>query len=245
MPPTDPTPSQPGAGTSPDQAHMGANPPDEQPASPGEATGVFEDARRAVPSADDDVADDQHPPDAPDAQDEHDEDAPPTLAMAALKPSDQVDLAGQANPEPQAHEPETAPVPDEDAQREAPSGEQPQPGLEEPPLVVVVQLSGPEDGRGTLVRLGSALIGRHTEGITVELLHDQWVSRRHAQLTYRAGKWLIEDLGSSNGTWRDADHIRIREAEAIELGKVFRVGHTDLMLSDDLSLAEQRPAQMV
>jgi pSer/pThr/pTyr-binding forkhead associated (FHA) protein len=62
-----------------------------------------------------------------------------------------------------------------------------------------------------------------------------YVSRRHARITYEAGHWRIEDLGSSNGTFikrEDDDYERVDSAELtheteIALGSarfVFRTG---------------------
>ena len=101
------------------------------------------------------------------------------------------------------------------------------------PPVAVVELSGFDDGRVTVVVGGTGLIGRHEQDLAVALEHDQWVSRKHARLAYRGGKWWIEDQGSSNGTWIDDGQRRLREPTALALRQPFRVGHTDLMLDDD------------
>jgi pSer/pThr/pTyr-binding forkhead associated (FHA) protein len=40
---------------------------------------------------------------------------------------------------------------------------------------------------------------------------DDTVSRRHAELCFAEGRWMLRDLGSSNGTW--VNGRRIVEAE--------------------------------
>src|SRR6201999_987439 len=37
---------------------------------------------------------------------------------------------------------------------------------------------------------------------------DPLVSRRHAELSYLDGSWLLRDLGSSNGTFQDGRQVR-------------------------------------
>ena len=43
------------------------------------------------------------------------------------------------------------------------------------------------------------LIGRAPENTIV--LQDETISARHARITYAAGQWILEDLGSKNGTF--------------------------------------------
>ncbi len=117
----------------------------------------------------------------------------------------------------------------------APAAE-PQPAAatsDEPPRVAVVQLSGAEDGKVTPVLGLPIIIGRIANDVTVALPRDQWASRRHAQITYQDGAWRLEDLNSSNGTTIGSDRRPVRRPTALRVGEVFRVGHTDLMLTDD------------
>ncbi len=58
---------------------------------------------------------------------------------------------------------------------------------------------------------------------------DDTVSRRHARLAVDAeGHWTLEDLGSSNGTWR-------REGE-----RWVRIDRVQVALDDDLRLGERK-----
>lgn len=105
--------------------------------------------------------------------------------------------------------------------------------FEQAPVVAVVELSGPGDGNVSLIVGGVGEIGRLAPELSVRLPHDQWVSRVHARVSFRRGAWILEDLNSSNGSWIENGRTRVRQPITIALGQVFRVGHTDLMLTDD------------
>ena len=48
---------------------------------------------------------------------------------------------------------------------------------------------------------------------------DEFISRRHAQISQRGGRFLVEDLGSSNGTF-----IRLRGQHTLAAGEMLRMG---------------------
>ena len=56
-----------------------------------------------------------------------------------------------------------------------------------------------EDGESTIPLLMTNLIGRAPENTIV--LQDETVSARHARISFAAGQWILEDLGSKNGTF--------------------------------------------
>lgn len=63
------------------------------------------------------------------------------------------------------------------------------------------------------------------------LIPDRLVSRRHARLFYKNGKWFIEDLGSRNGTIVNGSDIRGQGFKVIPDGGVHVVvGGTLLFL---------------
>jgi len=82
--------------------------------------------------------------------------------------------------------------------------------------------------RGTTLTLGQApvLIGRAPECTLV--LDDDFASGRHARLFPQEGGWLVEDLGSTNGTFLGG--VRVTEAARVEPGVPVRVGRTVLEL---------------
>lgn len=56
---------------------------------------------------------------------------------------------------------------------------------------------------------GEVSIGnRKSAGIT---LRDPWISHKHAKISSDGGRFFIEDLGSSNGTWIDGEKVEKHE----------------------------------
>jgi hypothetical protein len=69
------------------------------------------------------------------------------------------------------------------------------------------------------------LLGRH-HGCDV-MLGDASVSRRHAQLRFREGRWILQDLASRNGT--TVNGVRVGRCE-LRPGDVIEVGETRLLV---------------
>jgi hypothetical protein len=82
--------------------------------------------------------------------------------------------------------------------------------------------------QGTTITLGQApiLIGRAPECTLV--LEDDYASSRHARLSLQQGRWVLEDLGSTNGTF--LGRARVEGATPIEPGSPVRIGRTVLEL---------------
>jgi pSer/pThr/pTyr-binding forkhead associated (FHA) protein len=82
--------------------------------------------------------------------------------------------------------------------------------------------------RGTTLTLGQApvLIGRAPECTLV--LDDDFASGRHARLFPQDGSWIVEDLGSTNGTFLGG--VRLTDPTRVEPGVPVRVGRTVLEL---------------
>ena len=81
---------------------------------------------------------------------------------------------------------------------------------------------------GMTLTLGSAqiTIGRSPNCIMV--LEDEYVSGQHAMLSPQDGEWVIEDLGSRNGTFVDDE--RITQPTVVHPGTTIRIGQTTLEL---------------
>lgn len=93
----------------------------------------------------------------------------------------------------------------------------------EPHRLVVVE--GPL--RGASLQLGQrpVLIGRNPEASLS--LDDDSASGRHAMISPDAHGWVIEDLGSTNGTWVDDERLG-DEIVPVLAGTRIRVGETHL-----------------
>lgn len=81
---------------------------------------------------------------------------------------------------------------------------------------------------GTRITLADTpiTIGRADDSTLV--LNDDYASTRHARLVPRAGQWLVEDLGSTNGTY--LDRAKVTGPTPVPLGVPIRIGRTVLEL---------------
>jgi hypothetical protein len=81
---------------------------------------------------------------------------------------------------------------------------------------------------GTVIPLGTVdiTIGRAADSTVV--VDDDYASSRHTRVFNVDGVWMVEDLGSTNGTW--IDRTRITAPTALPTGVALRVGRTTLQL---------------
>ncbi|MBO0694082.1 MAG: FHA domain-containing protein, partial [Acidimicrobiaceae bacterium] len=134
---------------------------------------------------------------------------------------------------------------------------EPMPGVPAQAGWEVAVVSGPGAGVRTLLTAPEALIGRDPT-TTVRVDHHS-VSRVHARLSWRPHPergpgWVIEDLGSANGTWIDGRRIDgptpLEPGAAVEVGaSVLEVRATppadaDVHVDEDGSLAFNRPPRL-
>src|SRR6476661_9495146 len=96
-----------------------------------------------------------------------------------------------------------------------------------PTTLVVTE--GPLAGTSLPLRSGGVLVGRNPECALV--LDDDYASGRHCRI-YRdpSGRdgWVVEDLGSTNGTFIGRD--RLAGSRPVEIGTTLRIGKTVLEL---------------
>jgi pSer/pThr/pTyr-binding forkhead associated (FHA) protein len=89
-------------------------------------------------------------------------------------------------------------------------------------LVTAGALAGPTlgltDQQITIGRAGDATL----------VLNDDYASTRHARLFPQDGQWLVEDLGSTNGTYLDRQ--KVTEPTPVPVGVPIRIGKTVLEL---------------
>ena len=76
------------------------------------------------------------------------------------------------------------------------------------------------EGKTAVLRSGGGVIGRSRDCEVV--LSDQNVSRRHAEVRPSGGKWIVKDLGSTNGVKVNGRRITgpqsLKSGDTIELG---------------------------
>ena len=82
--------------------------------------------------------------------------------------------------------------------------------------------------KGTIVPLSDAqvTIGRAPDSTLV--IDDDYASSRHARIYPAEGSWVVEDLGSTNGTW--IDRSRITTPTVLPVGAPLRIGRTTLQI---------------
>ena len=81
---------------------------------------------------------------------------------------------------------------------------------------------------GTRITLGETPITLGRADDSTLVLTDDYASTRHARLVPRAGEWLIEDLGSTNGTY--LDRTKVSAPTPVPLGVPVRIGRTSIEL---------------
>jgi pSer/pThr/pTyr-binding forkhead associated (FHA) protein len=81
---------------------------------------------------------------------------------------------------------------------------------------------------GTSMDLGDQpiTIGRADDSTLV--LTDDYASAKHARLVPQDGQWLVEDLGSTNGTYLDRD--KVTRPTPVPPGVPIRIGRTAIEL---------------
>jgi hypothetical protein len=112
----------------------------------------------------------------------------------------------------------------------APTGKQPKPSRPPKPKrgapKVLVVTAGPREGTRIELGASSLSIGRAAENTLV--LDDDYVSNRHARLFPHEGAWVVEDLGSTNGTY--LDRTRLTSPMVVPVGTPVRIGKSVLEL---------------
>ena len=82
--------------------------------------------------------------------------------------------------------------------------------------------------QGTTFDLGEApiTIGRANDSTLV--VTDDYASSRHARIFAQDGQWIVEDLGSTNGTY--LDRSKVTRPTPVPLGVPIRIGKTVIEL---------------
>lgn len=114
----------------------------------------------------------------------------------------------------------------------APVGRQPQPAPATPPKrrnrgvpteLVAVE---PAERRGATYPIGSELTVGRAGGCAISLPDDTYVSNLHARVFASGGRVLVEDLGSTNGTY--LNRAKLTSTVPLDKGDRLQVGSTVL-----------------
>ncbi len=90
----------------------------------------------------------------------------------------------------------------------------------------IVVIEGPLQGTVVPLDTVQVTIGRAPDSTLV--IDDDYASSRHARIYPSEGSWVVEDLGSTNGTW--IDRTRITSPTVLPVGAPLRVGRTTLQI---------------
>lgn len=94
-----------------------------------------------------------------------------------------------------------------------------------------VMRSGPTPGVTFPLEGDQLTIGRDsTNGVAI---NDAEVSRKHSRLTFQGGKYVLEDLGSTNGTFVNGQ--RIAGPVVLKAGDVISLGEQIVLMYDAIS----------
>ena len=110
-----------------------------------------------------------------------------------------------------------------------------QPKPPRPPRTGRPARGGPQSLLVTAGGLAGTTIGLTDQQITIGrandatlVLNDDYASSRHARLFPQDGQWIVEDLGSTNGTYLDRQ--KVTQPTPVPTGVPIRIGKTVLEL---------------
>ena len=94
--------------------------------------------------------------------------------------------------------------------------------------IVFLEIAGNASKRVDILRKPNSIIGR--DKITADVLvEDRMVSRKHAQISFEHGKFYIQDLGSTNGTFIDNCPCFVEKLEVTE-SNIVKIGSTQFKI---------------
>jgi len=94
-------------------------------------------------------------------------------------------------------------------------------------LASIQVIQGPDKDRTFDLSDGENVIGRLSDDVRIS---DSTISRRHALLVNRQGRWFIEDLGSANGTYLNG--VKVTQSIVLNRGDQVRLGATLMVFAD-------------
>src|SRR5215216_3488220 len=95
----------------------------------------------------------------------------------------------------------------------------------------LIMRSGPTPGAAYTLEGDQITIGRDSSNAIA--INDAEISRRHARLTFQGGKYILEDLGSTNGTFVNGQ--RLAGPRVLKSGEVISFGEQIVLVFEALS----------
>ncbi|HEY5984716.1 MAG TPA: FHA domain-containing protein [Anaerolineales bacterium] len=95
-----------------------------------------------------------------------------------------------------------------------------------------VMRSGPTPGVTFALEGDQLIIGRDASNAVA--INDAEVSRKHARLTFQGGKYVIEDLGSTNGTFVNGQ--RVSNSTVLKPGDIVSLGEQIVLMYEGLAV---------
>lgn len=92
----------------------------------------------------------------------------------------------------------------------------------------LVVIDGPLVGTVVALESGQITLGRAPDSTII--IDDDYASSRHARIYESEGSWVVEDLGSTNGTW--IDRSRITTPTVLPVGAPLRIGRSTLQIQN-------------
>jgi len=106
----------------------------------------------------------------------------------------------------------------------------------------LIMRSGPTPGAAFNLEGDQLTIGRDSANEIV--INDAEISRRHARLTYQGGKYVLEDLGSTNGTFVNGQRLAgprvLKPGEVVSFGEQIVLVFEALTFNPDATMVSPR-----
>jgi hypothetical protein len=96
----------------------------------------------------------------------------------------------------------------------------------------LIMRSGPTPAAAYTLEGDQITIGR--DSVNEIQINDAEISRRHARLTFQGGKYVLEDLGSTNGTFVNGQ--RLAGPRVLKAGEVISFGEQIVMVFEATNL---------
>src|SRR5687768_12392530 len=96
----------------------------------------------------------------------------------------------------------------------------------------LIMRTGPTPGAAYTLEGDQLMIGR--DSTNEIMINDAEVSRKHSRLTFQGGKYVLEDLGSTNGTFVNGQ--RLAGPMVLKAGDVVSLGEQIVLMYDAINV---------